>query len=143
MAALTSGRRNDRYGHHALPDLLAIPLKGGIKVYKGAMMAITAAGILTNASADVTLKVVGSSEHDYDTTGLSDGDLVGQVRRGAFHYKNSAAGDAIAQAEYLKTVYVVDNQTVAKTDGTGTRPAAGIFLGFGSDGLLIVQHPVA
>jgi predicted RecA/RadA family phage recombinase len=48
-----------------------------------------------------------------------------KTRRGVFRFANSAAGDAIGRTEIGKTVYVVDDQTVAKTDNSGARPAAG------------------
>ena len=43
-----------------------------------------------------------------------------------FRSANSAAADLIAQADVGKLCHVVDDQTVAKTDGTGTRSRAGI-----------------
>ncbi len=48
-----------------------------------------------------------------------------RVRRGVVRLENSAAGDAITKAEIGDTCYLVDDQTVAKTDGTGARSAAG------------------
>ena len=38
---------------------------------------------------------------------------------------NSAAGDAITRAEIGDVCYIVDDETVAKTNGTSTRSAAG------------------
>ena len=40
-------------------------------------------------------------------------------------FVNSTAGDAITSADLLKTVYAVDDQTVAKTSGSNTRSVAG------------------
>ena len=38
--------------------------------------------------------------------------------------------DAVTQADVGATVYVADNQTIAKTHNTNARPIAGTFLGF-------------
>jgi hypothetical protein len=38
---------------------------------------------------------------------------------------NSAAADLIAKADIGASCYVVDDQTVAKTNGGGARPRAG------------------
>ena len=47
------------------------------------------------------------------------------MKRGCWKFANSTAGDAITDADYGTTCYVVDNQTVAKTNGSSTRSAAG------------------
>ena len=43
---------------------------------------------------------------------------------GVFRFENSSAGDAITRAEIGDDCYIVDDQTVAKTDGTDTRSLA-------------------
>ena len=50
---------------------------------------------------------------------------------------NSSAGDLIVAADIGKVVYVVDDQTVAKTDGTSTRVAAGKCVGFEGTTVLV------
>lgn len=49
-----------------------------------------------------------------------------RYRPGIFHFANSAAGDAIAKADIGTVCYIVDDQTVAKTNGTNTRSPAGV-----------------
>lgn len=46
-------------------------------------------------------------------------------REGVFRYANSAAGDLIATADIGTVCYIVDDQTVAKTNGSATRSPAG------------------
>ena len=48
------------------------------------------------------------------------------MKRGNFCLANSAGADEITAADIGKVCYIVDNQTVAKTDGTATRSPAGI-----------------
>jgi len=48
-----------------------------------------------------------------------------EFREGVFRYANSAAADLIATADIGAVCYIVDDQTVAKTNGTNTRSPAG------------------
>ncbi|KAK0329991.1 hypothetical protein LTR94_034588, partial [Friedmanniomyces endolithicus] len=49
----------------------------------------------------------------------------GRVKKGQFRWANSAAADAITRAEIGDPAYIVDDQTVAKTNGGATRSVAG------------------
>jgi hypothetical protein len=48
-----------------------------------------------------------------------------RVQPGIFRWQNSASADAIAKAEIGDDCFIVDDQTVAKTNGTNTRSVAG------------------
>ncbi|MNU06383.1 hypothetical protein D3C72_2515570 [compost metagenome] len=52
----------------------------------------------------------------------------------AFKWGNDGS---ITQAHLMKTAYIVDDQTLAATDGTGTRSAAGRIVGIDTDGVWI------
>ena len=60
-----------------------------------------------------------------DNAGGQAGDLSVRTRKGVFRFNNSAGADEITRAEIGDTCYVVDDETVAKTDDTGSRSAAG------------------
>ena len=47
------------------------------------------------------------------------------TRKGCFQFLNSASSDEITRADIGKPCYIVDDQTVAKTNGSGTRSRAG------------------
>lgn len=47
------------------------------------------------------------------------------ARCGVYHLENSAGADEITQAEVGDNCYIVNDETVAKTDATGTRSVAG------------------
>ena len=49
-----------------------------------------------------------------------------RYRPGVHRFANSAAGDLIAKVDVGTVCYIVDDQTVAKTNGTATRSPAGI-----------------
>jgi len=63
------------------------------------------------------------------------------VRPGVFKFANSANGDLIAQANVCADCYIVDDNTVALTDGGGTRSRAGKIVGVDSDGVWVVVGP--
>ncbi len=131
MSALTENRTDllERAGRRNRASLGA-----GATIFAGAMVAINDAGFLVPATADTTLAVVATSKGRADNSGGADGDVYCEIARGVFNMKNSEGGDAIALAQIGQPVFVVDDQTVAKTDGAGTRPAAGVLAWFDSDG---------
>jgi len=59
------------------------------------------------------------------------------VQPGIHRWENSAAGDAITKAEIGDRCYIVDDQTVAKTDGSSTRSPAGIVVAVDSLGVWV------
>lgn len=103
------------------------PLRAAVKIYRGALTALDAAGNLVpagNANAAVTRGV--ALDAGIDNTNGAAGDVSLKVDRGTFLFDNSAGADEITRAEIGDTVYVVDDQTVAKTDDSSSRIAAGI-----------------
>ncbi|HXD01743.1 MAG TPA: hypothetical protein VN627_00405 [Novosphingobium sp.] len=121
MAALAAARSTpEKVGAHR-----AIPLAANAKPFQGGMVQINAAGYGVAASATAANVTVGVAVETVDNTGGANGAVSVKTKRGVYRMANSSAGDLIARSEIGKTVYVVDDQTVAKTDNTGARPAAG------------------
>lgn len=103
------------------------PVAAGTKIYAGAIVCIaTATGYATKGSVSTTLKATGVAQATCDNSAGANGDKSVKVRRGCFRLANSTAGDLITLADVNATAYIVDDQTVAKTNGGGTRSAAGI-----------------
>lgn len=75
------------------------------------------------------------------TTGTSN-TLTVPVRSGIFRFENSASADLIESDDVGKTCYVVDDQTVALTDGSSTRSAAGKIYDVDSDGVWVSINPL-
>jgi hypothetical protein len=65
-----------------------------------------------------------------------------RIQRGCFRFANSTAGDAITNADRYADCYIVDDQTVAKTDGTGTRSVAGKVVDVDSIGVWVQVDPL-
>jgi len=133
MTALTQDRNTLRRDGNQMEP----PVAANARIYGGAMVAINAAGYAVRASADATLKTAGVSEHRADNTGGANGDIRVRLRKSVFQLGNSAAGDAITLADIGATCYVVDDQTVAKTSSTNTRPAAGTVFDVDADGVWV------
>lgn len=109
------------------------PASGQV-IYRGALVALNANGELVKGTASTTLKMVGRAE-----TSTEDPDYDGRIqwRRGCFRWKNSTSTDAIAAADVGNTVYIVDDETVAKTNGTNTRSVAGVCRGVDAAGVWV------
>lgn len=118
-------------------ELIPVPVAANAKIYAGALVVANATGYAAPGSAATTLTYLGRAESSVDNTGGADGAKTVQVRRRkAFKWKNSGA-DAVTQAELGKSCYIVDDETVAKTNGTGTRSVAGTVVQLDADGVWV------
>lgn len=133
MAALTA----DRNTPFKDGESIAVPVAANAVIHAGALVVADATGYAAPGSAATTLTYLGRAESAVDNAGGADGAKTVTVRRKkAFKWANLAA-DAVTQAELGKTCYVADDQTVAKTNGTGTRSAAGKVMQIESDGVWV------
>jgi len=114
----------------------SFPVAAATKIYAGALVALNAAGDAVPGATATTLTAVGRADEQVDNTGAA-GDKVVAVRKGVFRFGNSAAGDAITKAEIGADAYIVDDETVAGTDGTGTRSVAGKIVDVDADGVWV------
>lgn len=100
------------------------PVAANTTVFQGGLTCVNAAGYAVPGAVATTLKAFGRAEETV-TNGATAGAATVRISAGIFRWKNSSAGDAIALSDVGATCYIVDDETVAKTDGTGTRSAAG------------------
>jgi hypothetical protein len=120
MVALTQDRNTPRREG----DVEGHPVKGGATIFAGALTMLDATGLAVPATSTVGLTAVGRA--DERVTAATDGDQTVRTRRGTFRFANSAGADLITRAEIGDVAFAVDDQTLAKTNGGGTRSAAGI-----------------
>lgn len=117
-------------------DLIPVPM-AAVKIFAGSLVAANATGYATPGAVATTLTYLGRAEETVDNTGGAAGAKTVLVRRGkAFKFANSGA-DPVTQASMGKVCYIVDDETVALTNGTSTRSAAGIVVGVDSDGVWV------
>lgn len=138
MTALAAAKNRDRAGREAGDSPTPIPIKANVKIYQGSLV-VNDAGVGAVARTATGLVALGVSAQTYDNTGGAAGAMTVDCHKGTFKFTNSAAGDAIVAADAGKTVYIVDDDTVAKTDGTGTRSAAGTMQFIDTDGGVFVK----
>ena len=118
-------------------ELIAVPVATTKKIFAGSLVAANASGYATPGAVATTLTYLGRAEEQVDNTTGANGDKTVNVRRKkAFKWKNHGA-DLVTQAELGKVCYIVDDETVAKTNGTSTRSAAGTVVGIDSDGVWV------
>ena len=133
MSATSAERLTQK---RATGKLLGIPLAVQ-KALVGTIAVLNNAGFAEMGTTATTKKALGVFAETVDNSGGAAGDLKASIDRGVFKFANSTAGDAIALTDYGANCYVVDNQTVAKTDGSGTRSIAGVIRGVDPDGVWV------
>lgn len=121
MAPLTEARRTKQRSG----DRRSFGVAASVLIYQGAMVAVDANGFATPMATSTTLQGVGRAEAQADNSSGANGAITVEVGAGIYPFANSAAADEINKDDIGKVCYGVDDQTVALTDGTGTRSPAG------------------
>ena len=122
MVAQTADRNTPSY----LGDLREAPLAAAIKVFAGSILMRNAAGFLTKGATATGAFGVGVAQEQVDNIAGAAGAKTVKFKSGVWRFANSAAGDLIALVNIGAKCWIVDDQTVALTNGTATRSPAGI-----------------
>lgn len=110
----------------SIPGFLhSYPVLTNAVIHQGAIVALTSAGYARPAATATGLIAVGIARESVDATDIASGVLRVEVEEMIAECSNSAGGDEITIAELGKVCWLVDDQTVAKTSGGGTRSVAG------------------
>lgn len=120
MASLTKERNTPNRAGLSVGD----PVAAGAVIYAGALVVLDAAGDAAPGSTATGLTARGVAQHTVDNSGGAVGDETVETERGAWRFENDGT-DPVDRTHIGGTAYIVDDQTVAATDGTGTRSAAG------------------
>ena len=125
----------DRNTDMADSQNIAPKVAAGVHIHAGAMVVANASGYAAPGSTATGLVYLGRAEESVDNTDGANGARRVPVRRlRAFKWDNDGS---ITQAHLGRTAYIVDDQTVAATDGTGTRSACGQIIDIESDGVWV------
>jgi hypothetical protein len=119
MANITSDRDTKI---KAGDSLFHLPVAAGVKIFKGGIVGLNAAGFVVPVSG-TGIKAPARAEEDLDNTAGTDGLSLIKVWRGVVGLD---IGAGITQATVGTMVYLSDDHTVTAT-GTGNHPA-GILL---------------
>jgi hypothetical protein len=132
MAALTGPRDTQaRFGGN-----WTWPVAAGAKIFAGALVVLQA-GVARPGFTGTGLMAAGRADATADNTDGADGAIPVKVSRGVFSFASAGAADAVTAVHIGRTVHIVDDQTVALTDGGGTRSAAGRVMGVDGRGVWV------
>lgn len=132
MTALSASRNTvERQG-----DIEEHPVKASVSCFQGGI-AVLNAGYAAPATTATGLIAAGRFEDNYDNSAGANGAIKARIKRGKFRFANSASTDLIAQADVGADCYLVDDQTVAKTNGGSTRSRAGKIIAVDSAGVWV------
>ena len=107
-------------------------------IHAGTIACVNASGLLTKGAVATTLKAVGVAVRRIDNAAGAASAIRGEVEAGVFGpFVNSSAGDAIALADVGASCFIVDDETVAKTNGGSTRSVAGVVWDVTSEGVWV------
>lgn len=125
-----------------LGSTLAFPQKGSTVIYPGALVVLSS-GYLAPGSTATGLIAAGRAADYSDNSDGIDGDATVEVERGIFRYDNSTDSELIDLTCVGSVCFIVDDHTVAKTNGTNTRSAAGIVADVDNNGVWVEFPPLA
>lgn len=112
------------------------PVAAGVKIWQGALVALVA-GLAQPGSIVAGGLGLGRAEQTVDNTGGIAGALAVKVRRGVFKFANAAA-DPVGANQVGRNCYILDDATVAATDGgNGARSVAGLVHQVDADGVWV------
>ena len=131
MVALTEGRNTPELSGPEREGLLGATQT----IFVGSILMRNAAGHLIKAAVALGSTGVGRAEKAGAST--TAGVTAQRYRPGTHRFANSTAGDLIVTADIGAACYIVDDQTVAKTNGAATRSAAGIIDGVDALGVWV------
>lgn len=132
MTALTADRNTSRRDG----DRFSYPVAASVTCYAGAIATLDASGNATPGATATTLTAVGIFREQV-TNGTTAAAVNVEIEPGIFRFGNSASTDAITKAEIGDSCYIVDDQTVAKTNGSTSRSVAGKIVDVDSVGVWV------
>jgi hypothetical protein len=134
MAALTARKNTPE----RTPEFVTGYLLTNTVAYQGGLAVIDTASGYTRPGLTATgLVAVGRFEETVSATGIASGVMKVRIRPGIYRFGNSADSDLIAIANRGAPCFIVDDNTVALTDGSSTRSVAGVIRDVDSVGVWV------
>ena len=124
----------DRATVEIMGELRTAKVAATTTIYAGAIVMRNASGYAVKGQTATNLRGIGCADHYVKNDG-SAGDASINYCDGIFKFFQT--GTAFTEADIGKVVYAVDDQTVAKDSGTGTRSPAGFLWSIASDGVFV------
>ena len=119
-------------------DIREQPAGAATNIFAGALLMRNAAGFIVRGAVAVGCAGVGVAEQPANNTAGANGAmLVRYQHRVTSRFRNATAGDLIVQADVGKIAWILDDDQVAKTNGTATRSPAGIIESVDAQGVWV------
>ncbi len=129
MSALTTARDTPMRAHEGPTQIAAREVKDGVVIWSGGIVVLEH-GQATPARSAPGLVVLGVARGGVDNRTVP---IVAKTPKrrvsvvsGVAQFENSAGGDAIGAGDVGAVCYLVDDRTLARTDGAGSRSPAGV-----------------
>lgn len=100
------------------------PVAAATKIFGGAL-AVLENGFATRGRTATGLVAIGMAIMTADNSSGADGDINVTVERDDWFRLGNDVGDPVTRSSIGQPCYIVDDETVAATDGTNTRSKAG------------------
>lgn len=120
MTALTKERNTPARMNNRFND----PVAAGVVIYAGALVVLDADGNAAPGTTGNGLTARGVAMASIDNSQGAAGAEMVETEKGVWRLANDGA-DTIDRTHIGGTAYIVDDQTVAASDGSGSRSAAG------------------
>lgn len=131
---LTADRNTPQY----TGEMREQPAGAATRIFAGALVMRNAAGFIVRGAVATGCFGVGIAEQPVDNTAGANGALNVRYRTGiTARFRNATAGDLIAQADVGAIAWILDDDQVAKTNGTNTRSRAGIIEAVDAQGVWV------
>ena len=138
MSSLEQDRKTDELVVFDVASPFEFPVDADAKIFGGALACLDSSGNVVEGATSTGLKALGRCERLADNTDGEIGDINARVKPGVFKWDNSEDGDLIDNADKGSVCYIVDDHTVALTDGGATRSKAGVVVFVDDDGGVFV-----
>lgn len=143
MAALTKARDTKRGASAVFPEKFDLPVAAATTIYQGGIVCVNSSNLAVPATATTGLRAVGRAEATVDNSAGLAGALTVPVTSTVLVYANSGGGDQITTSHQPgRSLYLVDDQTVALTSNSGARSFAGKLVKVDSLGVHVLVSPM-
>lgn len=138
MTALAANRNTPEMAILAGADFAIrnLGMAAAAKIYEGSIVVTDAAGNAKSALTATTVTAVGVAVQFVDNTSGGAGAATINVKPGVFKFVNLGA-DLVVAADLGLNCYLVDDQTVAHSNGGSTRSVAGKVIQIDTDGVWV------
>ena len=119
-------------------QVIILPVAAKKEIEKGAIIALTAAGYVVDATDTTAAKIVGRADCAVSNLAGAAGDVTVSVfRKQAFLFTNGSGEDELKPIHLMETCYLIDQDTVGATSDSDKRLEVGLVLEITNEGVWV------